>query len=63
MSHLFIERLTGSIRQELLDQTFFWTATDLEDKLREYQCYYNEASNSLEMAAHASNCSLAPSLS
>ena len=42
MSHPFVERLIGSIRRELLDHTFFWTATDLENKLREYQCYYNE---------------------
>mgnify|MGYP001823861931 FL=1 len=41
MSHPFVERLIGSIRRELLDQTLFWTATDLENKLREYQCYYN----------------------
>ena len=37
-----MERLIGSIRHELLDQTFFWTATDLENKLRDYQVYYNE---------------------
>ena len=42
MSHPFVERLIGSTRRELLDQTLFWTATDLENKLREYQCYYNE---------------------
>jgi putative transposase len=42
MSHPFVERLIGSIRRELLDHTLFWTATDLENKLREYQCYYNE---------------------
>jgi transposase InsO family protein len=42
MSHPFVERLIGSIRRELLDQTFFWTATDLENKLLNYQCYYNE---------------------
>lgn len=42
MSHPFIERLIGSIRRELLDQTFFWTAADLEIKLRAYQQYYNE---------------------
>jgi putative transposase len=42
MSHPFVERLIGSIRRELLDQTFFWTATDLENKLREYQSYYNK---------------------
>ena len=43
MSHPFVERLIGSIRRELLDHTFFWTATDLENKLREYRCYYNES--------------------
>jgi putative transposase len=42
MSHPFVERLIGSIRRELLDQTLFWTAADLKNKLREYQCYYNE---------------------
>ena len=42
MSHPFVERLIGSVRRELLDQTLFWTATDLENKLREYQCYYND---------------------
>ena len=42
MSHPFIERLIGSVRRELLDQTLFWTATDLEKKLQDYQCYYNE---------------------
>ena len=41
MSHPFVERLIGSVRRELLDHTFFWTSTDLENKLREYQCYYN----------------------
>jgi len=41
MSHPFVERLIGSIRRELLDHTFFWTATDLENKLRDYQTYYN----------------------
>ena len=42
MSHPFIEQLIGSVRRELLDQTLFWTATDLENKLREYQRYYNK---------------------
>jgi hypothetical protein len=35
-------RLIGSVRRELLEQTFFWTVTDLENKLRDYQAYYNE---------------------
>ena len=42
MSHPFIERLIGSVRRELLDQTLFWTTTDLENKLQNYQSYYNE---------------------
>lgn len=42
MSHPYVERLIGSIRRELLDHTFFWASTDLENKLRAYQCYYNE---------------------
>jgi transposase InsO family protein len=41
MSHPFAERLIGSVRRELLDQTFFWTAAVLENKLRDYQRYYN----------------------
>ena len=42
MSHPFVERLIGSIRRELLDHTLFWTVTDLENKLRDYQVYYNQ---------------------
>jgi transposase InsO family protein len=42
MSHPFVERLVGSVRRELLDQTFFWTATVLERKLRDYQDYFNK---------------------
>jgi hypothetical protein len=45
MSHPFVERLIGSVRRELLDQPFFWTATDLENKLRDYQCYFNKSRN------------------
>tara|TARA_R110001592_G_scaffold357416_1_gene660452 strand:+ start:6865 stop:7734 length:870 start_codon:yes stop_codon:yes gene_type:complete len=41
MSHPFVERLIGSVRRELLDQTLFWTATDPENKLQNYQCYFN----------------------
>ena len=42
MSHPFVERVFGSVRRELLDQTFFCTATDLKNKLKDYQSYYNE---------------------
>jgi len=39
-SHPFIERLIGTIRRECLDR-LFWTATDLELKLRRFKDYYN----------------------
>ena len=41
LSHPFVERLIGTIRPECLDRTLFWTATDLEMKLRAFQSYYN----------------------
>jgi hypothetical protein len=33
--------LIGTIRRECLDRTLFWTAADLEMKLRDFQRYYN----------------------
>src|SRR5215813_9837273 len=44
LSHPFVERLIGTIRKEYLDQTLFWTATDLEQKLQAFQHYLNHAS-------------------
>ena len=41
LSHPFVERLIGTIRREYLDETLFWTATDLENKLRLFQDYFN----------------------
>src|SRR5215471_3149972 len=41
-SHPFVERLIGTIRREYLDQTLFWTAADLEEKLRDFQDYFNK---------------------
>ena len=41
LSHPFVERLIGTIRREHLDQTLFWTAADLEEKLRGFQDYFN----------------------
>jgi putative transposase len=41
LSHPFVERLIGTIRREYLDQTLFWTAADLEAKLRAFQRYFN----------------------
>jgi putative transposase len=41
LSHPFVERLIGTVRREYLDQTLFWTAADLEQKLRMFQDYFN----------------------
>ena len=43
ISHPFVERLIGSIRRELLDQTLFWNRTDLQNKLETFQQYYNQS--------------------
>jgi hypothetical protein len=32
----------GTVRRECLDRALFWTATDLEAKLLDFQHYYNE---------------------
>ena len=42
ISHPFVERLIGSVRQECLDKTFFWNSRDLKRKLAEFRDYYNE---------------------
>jgi transposase InsO family protein len=44
-SHPFIERLIGTIRRECLDRLLFWTAIDLETKLR-FQRLLQRASQS-----------------
>ncbi|MFT6877773.1 MAG: putative transposase [Candidatus Azotimanducaceae bacterium] len=41
MSHLFIERLIGTIRQDFLDHVPFWGTVDLERKLEYFKEYYN----------------------
>jgi len=41
LSHPFVERLIGIVRQEFLDHTLFWTAADLEAKLHEFEHYFN----------------------
>ncbi|MFI4918579.1 MAG: integrase core domain-containing protein [Legionellales bacterium] len=41
-SHPFIERFIGTVRCELLNQTLFWNANDLQNKLNLFQRYYNE---------------------
>jgi hypothetical protein len=37
-----LERLIGTIRREYLDRTLFWTTADLENKLLDFQTYFNE---------------------
>jgi hypothetical protein len=41
-AHPFVERLIGTVRREYLDRTLFWTTTDLEAKLLDFQHYHNE---------------------
>ena len=41
LSHPFVEGQIGTIRREYLDQTLFWTAADLENRLRLFQDYFN----------------------
>ncbi len=41
MSHPFVERLIGTLRRECLDRILFWSAPDLEQKLFEFQHFYN----------------------
>ena len=42
ISHPFIERLIGTVRRELLDQTVFWNQSDLARKLALFKDYYNQ---------------------
>ena len=41
LSHPFVERLIGTLRRECLDRMLFWSAADLEQKLFEFQDFYN----------------------
>lgn len=42
ISHPFVERLVRIVRNEVLDRTLFWTATDLQAKLEQFQQFFNE---------------------
>jgi len=41
-SHPFVERLIRICRNEVLDRSLFWTASDLQCKLNKFQSYFNE---------------------
>ncbi len=42
LSHPFVERLIGTVRREFLDNVPFWSANDLDRKLRLFRDYYNQ---------------------
>jgi len=42
ISHPFVERLIRICRNEVLDRTLFWTESDLQCKLNQFQHYFNE---------------------
>jgi putative transposase len=50
-SHPFIERVIGTIRREYLDHLLFFNSRDLQNKLDQFQTYYNDirAHSSLDM--------------
>ena len=54
LSHPFVERLIGTLRREHL-RRLFWTITDLEAKLLDFQHYYNEHRTHAEPRAPAGN--------
>ncbi len=41
VSHPFVERLIGTTQREVLSQIIFWNERDLQNKLDEFQQYYN----------------------
>jgi putative transposase len=41
-SHPFVERLIGTIRRECSTGIWFWNQSDFEQKLDEYQRFYNQ---------------------
>ena len=40
--HPFVERLIRICRKELLEQTLFWTSSDLQQKPDKFRHYFNE---------------------
>ena len=51
VSHPFVERVIGTTRREYLDHLLFFNSRDLQNKLDEFQTYYNgvRAHSSLDM--------------
>ena len=55
ISHPFVERLIRICRNEVLDQSLFFTATDLLSKLKSFQCYFNEYRTHMGLAGYIPN--------
>jgi transposase InsO family protein len=51
VSHPFVERIIGTTRREYLDHLLFFNGRDLQNKLDQFQTYYNDirAHSSLEL--------------
>src|SRR5210317_742518 len=56
ISHPFIERLIGIIKQDYLNHIFFWNKYDLQNKLKLYEEYYNEQRAHSAINSTAPNC-------
>jgi len=52
LSHPFVERLIGTMRQEFLDHVLFWNRRDLQRKLAEFKAYYNAARCHASLEGH-----------
>jgi len=55
VSHPFVERIIGTTRREYLDHLLFFNGRDLQNKLDQFQTYYNDvrAHSSLDMKTPA----------
>jgi transposase InsO family protein len=55
VSHPFVERIIGTTRREYLDHLLFFNGRDLQNKLDQFQAYYNDvrAHSSLDMKTPA----------
>ncbi len=54
-SHPFVERLIRICRNEVLDHSLFWTTTDLQCKLDQFQVYFNEHRTHMSLDSNIPN--------
>ena len=55
ISHPFVERLIRICRNEVLDQSLFFTSVDLQSKLESFQHYFNEYRTHMGLAGAIPN--------